>query len=110
MKFLVIIEGVAAQPTMISEQSLAQIKDIWQWSRTLAEAGKSEAVFAFADEAGGLMGGCSIMNVDSLEELAENLGTCPAAGIATFKVHPLVAPELVERLVDKALSALANKK
>jgi hypothetical protein len=52
------------------------------------------------------MGGCGIMNVNSLEELAVALGTCPAAGIATFKVYPLVAPEVAENLIEGALASL----
>ena len=76
MKFLVIIEGVPGQPTMPPEQSLAQIKGVWAWSRRMAESGKAEAAYALADHAGGLMGGCGIMKVNSLEELAENLGSC----------------------------------
>jgi len=56
-----------------------------------------------------LMGGMGIMNVASLEELAENLGTCPATGIATFKVYPLVSQEVVEKLIEGALASLSKK-
>lgn len=109
MKFLVMIEGVPGQPTRPPEQTLAQTKEIWAWSRRMRESGKADVTYALAGHAGGLMGGFGIMNVNSLEELAENLGTCPAAGIATFKVYPLVSQEIAEKLVEGALAALSKK-
>ena len=109
MKFLVIIEGVPAQPTMPPEQQLTLTKEGWAWSKRLTESGKSDVAYALADHAGGLMGGCGIMNVNSLEELAEILGTFPMAGLATMKVYPLVAPEVAEKLVEGALAALPKK-
>jgi len=106
MKFLTVIEAVPGQPTMSPEQTLALTKECWAWSRRLTESGKADVAYALADHAGGLMGGCGIMNVNSLEELAENPGTCPAAGIATFKVYPLVAPEVAEKLIEGALASI----
>jgi len=109
MKFLVIVEGVPGQPTMTPEQTLNLTKANWAWSKKLTESGKADVAYALADHAGGLMGGCGIMNVNSLEELAEYLGTFPASGIATFKVYPLVAPEVAEKLIEGALAALTKK-
>jgi muconolactone delta-isomerase len=106
MKFLVIVEGVQGQPTMTPEQTLNLTKMNWAWSKKLTATGKADVAYALADHAGGLMGGCGIMNVASLEELAEILGTFPAPGIATFKVYPLVAPEVAEELIDRALTSL----
>lgn len=109
MKFLVVMEGVPGNPTMPPEQSLTLTKEIWAWSKRMTQSGKSDVAYALADHAGGLMGGCGIMNVNSLEELAENLGTCPGFGIATFKVYPLVTPEVAEKLIEGALASLAKK-
>lgn len=109
MKFLVIIEGVPTQPTMPPEQMLSLTKEMWAWAKRLRDSGKADVTYALADHAGGLMGGCGIMNVNSLEELAENLGTFPGAGLSTFKVYPLVAPEVAEKLVEGALAALPKK-
>jgi hypothetical protein len=53
--------------------------------------------------------GAGIMNVKSLEELAEALATYPAAGLVTFKVYPLVAPEVTEKIIEGALAQLAKK-
>lgn len=90
MKFLVIIEAIPGQPTLPPEQTLALTKEGWAWSRRLLEAGKADCTYALADHAGGLCGGFGIMNVDSLEELAENLGTFPMAGMTNMQVYPLV--------------------
>ncbi|MBA7656696.1 hypothetical protein ES703_64623 [subsurface metagenome] len=109
MKFLVIIEGVPGQPTMPPEQMLTLTKEMWAWSKRLTELRKTDVAYALADHAGGLMGGCGIMNANSLEELAENLGTFPVPGMVTFKVYPLVAPEVAEKLVEGALAALPKK-
>jgi hypothetical protein len=109
MKFLVIVEAVPGV-LMAPEQSLALSKEMWAWSRRLVEAGRSDVAYGLADHAGGLMGGFGIANVKSLEELAENLGTCPGAGIATMKVYPLVAPEVAEKLIEGGLAQLAKKK
>ena len=106
MKFLVVIEGVPGQPTMPPEQSLGLTKECWAWSRRMLETKKADVTYGLADHAGGLMGGCGIMNVESLEELAENLATFPMSGIATMKVYPLVSQETAEKLVDAALAML----
>jgi muconolactone delta-isomerase len=109
MKFLVIIEGVP--PTVLPpEQMLPLTKEMWAWSRRLVEAGKADVHYALADHAGGLNGGFGIMNVKSLEELAENLGTFPGVGLVTMKVYPLVAVEVAEKLIEGAQAQLAKKK
>lgn len=108
MKFLVFMEGVPGTP-MPPEQMLPLTKEIWAWSRRMLETKKAEVAYGLADHAGGLMGGCGIMNVDSLEELAENLASCPGTGVATFKVYPLVSQETAEKLVEGALAALPKK-
>ena len=90
-------------------QTLAITREIWGWSKRLVESGRADVTYALADCAGGLTGGCGIMNVNSLEELAENLGTFPAPGIATFRVHPLVAPEVAEKLIEARLAQLAGR-
>lgn len=109
MKFLVIIEGVPGPPTRSPAETLANTKEVWAWSRRMKESGKADVTYGLADHVGGLMGGFGIMNVASLEELAENLATCPAAGIATFKVYPLVSQEIAEKLVEGALATLSKK-
>ena len=109
MKFLIVMEGVPGQPTLPPEQMLSLTKEMWAWSRRLVESKKADVAYGLADHAGGLMGGMGIMNVNSLEELAENLGTFPAPGMVTYKVYPLVAPEVAEKLVDGALAAVHKK-
>ena len=109
MKFLVIIEGVPGPPTRPPAETLAHTKEVWAWSKRMKESGKADVSYGLVGHAGGLMGGMGIMNVASLEELAENLGTCPAAGIATFKVYPLVSQEVAEKLVEGALASLSKK-
>ena len=109
MKFLVLIEGVPGGPPGPPEQMLALTKEMWAWSRRMQETGKADVSYALADHAGGLMGGMGIMNVQSLEELAENLGTFPGSGIVSMKVYPLVAPEVAERLIEAGLAALSPK-
>ncbi len=106
MKFLIVMEGIPAQPTMSPEQQLTLTKESWAWSKRLVETGKADFDYAFADHAGGLMGGCGIMNVSSLEELSENLATCPMFGMADVKVYPLVAREVAEKLVEGLISSL----
>ena len=109
MKFLVIIEGVPGQPTMPPDQMLTLTKEMWAWARRLKEAGKADVSYALADHAGGLTGGFGIINVNSLEELAENLGSFPGAGMVAFKVHPLVAPEVADKVIDAALASLPKQ-
>jgi hypothetical protein len=109
MKFLVIIEAVPGGPSEPPEQTLPRIKECWAWARRMLESGKADVGYALADHAGGLLGGAGIMNVKSLEELAEALATYPAAGLVTFKVYPLVAPEVTEKIIEGALAQLAKK-
>lgn len=104
MKFLVLIQGVPGTGEA-PEQMLGLSKAMWAWSRQLTESGKCDLAYALADEGGGLTGGFGIMNVQSLEELAEALATCPGAGYVNIEVHPLVAPETAEKLIDSRLGA-----
>jgi len=106
MKFLVIIEGVPGGPPVPPEQMLPLIKECWAWTRRMVDTGQAEACYALADHAGGLEGGVGIATVESLEQLAQNLATYPAAGLVTFKVYPLVAPEVVEKMIEGALAQL----
>ncbi len=108
MKFLVLIEAVPPV-LMPPEQILPLSREAWAWSRRLVEAGKADVAYALADHAGGLMGGFGIMNAESLEEVAQNLGTYPIPGLVTMKVYPLVAPEVAEKLIEGALAQLAKK-
>ena len=110
MKFLVIIEAVPGGPPEPPEQALAVSKECWAWARRMLESGKADVGYALVDHAGGLTGGAGIMNVKSLEELAEALATYPAAGQVTMKVYPLVAPEVAEKLIQGGLAQLAKKK
>jgi muconolactone delta-isomerase len=106
MKFLVIVEAVPGGPLMPPEQSLALAKAQWDWSRKTQETGMVEVVYGLADHAGGLMGGFAIVNYESAEQLAEALATMPAAGLATVKMYPLVAPEVTEKIIEGALAQL----
>ena len=108
MKFLVIIEAVPPM-LMPPEQALALCKEDMAWLRRARESGRAEVQYCFADHAGGLMGGCGICNYESAEQLAEELATCPAAGVSTFKVYPLVAPEVVEKMIEAWEAQLAKK-
>ena len=108
MKFLIMAEGVPGVPMLPPEQALALSKETWAWARRMKESGRSEVQYALADHAGGLTGGFCVHNVESAEQLAEVLATCPMAGLATFKIHPLVAPEVAEKLVEGALASLSK--
>lgn len=66
MKFLVVMEGVPGHPTMSPEQTLTLTREIWAWSKRMTQSRKADVAYALADHAGGLMGGCGILNVDSL--------------------------------------------
>lgn len=109
MRFLILIEGVPGGPPMPPEQFLPFAKEVAAWARRMRESRRSEVQYALADHAGGFMGGFCIHNVDSAEQLAEDLATCPAAGLSTIKVYPLVAMEVVEKLIEAALAQLAKK-
>ncbi len=109
MKFLVIIEGVRDGPLMPLEQTLSLIKEGWAWARRMLESGKAEVGYALADHAGGLLGGVGIMNAKSQEELAEALATHPTAGLVTFKVYPLVAVEVTEKIIEAVMAQLPKK-
>jgi len=98
MKFLVMIEGVPGVP-MPPEQFLPLAKANFAWSKRMRDTGRAEVQYLLADHAGGIMGGFGIVNYESAEQLAEDLAIFPASGLATFKVYPLVAPEVGEKLV-----------
>jgi len=105
MKFLVIMEAVPGVP-MPPEQALPLIKECYAWARRMRESGRVEAQYALADHAGGLMGGFGIGDYESAEQMAEALATYPAAGIVTMKAYPLVAMEVVEKMIEGALAQL----
>ena len=107
MKFLVMIEGVPGVP-LTPEQFIPLAKANNAWAKRMRDSGRCEAQYLLADHAGGLEGGFGIVNYDSAEQLAEDLATFPAAGLCTFKVYPLVAPELGEKLVG-ILEAMHKK-
>lgn len=109
MKFLVLIEGVPGGPPVPPEQMLPLIKETWAWARRMRESRKVEAQYALADHAGGLTGGFGIVNYESAEQMSEDLAAFPMAGLATFKVYPLAAPEVVEKLIEAATAQLAKK-
>jgi hypothetical protein len=109
MRFLILIEGVPGGPPMPPEQSLVLSKEAWAWARRMRESGRVEAQYALADHAGGMMGGLGIVNYESAEQMAEDLATFPGAGISTFKVYPLVAPEVAEKLIEAWEAQLAKK-
>ena len=109
MKFLVLIEGVPGGPPGPPEQMLQLNKEMWAWARRMQESGRTELQYALADHAGGLMGGFCVHNVESAEQLAQDLASFPGAGLATMKVYPLVAPEVAEKLIEAGLAALPKK-
>jgi hypothetical protein len=109
MKFLILIEGVPGGPPIPPEQFLPFAKETMAWARRMMESGRSEVAYCLADHAGGLMGGFCVHNVDSAEQLAEDLATCPCAGLSNVKVYPLVAVEVTEKLI-KGWEAQLGKK
>ena len=106
MKFLIIMEGVPGGPPMPPEQFYPFAKTILEWTKRMKDSGRSEVAYAFADHAGGFMGGFCVHNVESTEQLAEDLATFPAAGLSTMKAYPLVGFEFMERFVEEGLKAL----
>jgi hypothetical protein len=108
MKFLVLVEAVPGMP-IPPEEALAVSKAQWAWAKRIRESGRSEAQYALADHAGGILGGFGITNCESLEQLAEDLATMPAAGLSTVRVYPLVAPEVTEKMIEGALAQLPKK-
>ena len=107
MKFLVMIEGTPGVP-LPPEQFLPLAKANYAWVRRLRDSGRCEVDYLMADHAGGLMGGFGIVNYDSAEQLAEDLGTFPASGLSTYKVYPLVGIEVGEKLIG-TLEAMYKK-
>ena len=107
MKFLVILEGVPGV-ALPPEQFIPLAKANNEWTKRMKASGRTEVAYLLADHAGGLQGGFGIVNYDSAEQLAEDLATFPAAGLCTFKVYPLVAPEVGEKLVS-ILEAIYKK-
>ena len=100
MRFLVIIEGVPGGPPVPPEQMLPLIKANFAWAKRMKASGRSEVQYGLADHAGGIMGGFCVHNVESAEQLAEDLATFPMAGQATFKVYPLVTMEASEKIIE----------
>jgi hypothetical protein len=108
MKFLVMIEGVPGGAPMPPEQFLILAKANLAWCRRMINSGRCDVTYFLADHAGGLMGGFGVINYDSAEQLAEDLGTFPGSGLSTFKVYPLVGIETAEKLVG-TLAAMYKK-
>lgn len=109
MKFLIISENVPGVPGLPPDQALAMVKEQWAWVKRMKEAGKVETSYALADHGGGLLGGCGIIDVKSLEDLAEMLATMPVARFTSARVYPLVAPEVTERIIEGRLAAFARR-
>ena len=109
MKFLVMIEGVPGGPPIPPEQMAPLTKAMFAWAKRLKESGRSEVQYCMADHAGGLMGGFCVHNVESAEQLSEDLATFPMAGLATFKVYPLVTMEAAEKIIEGVLGSLMRK-
>ena len=104
-----IMEGVPGVPMLPPEQALALAKESWAWARRMKESGRAEVYYALADHAGGLTGGFCVHNVESAEQLAEDLATFPMAGLCIMKVYPLVTPEVAEKIIEGVLAALPKK-
>ena len=109
MRFLVIIEGVPGGPPMPPEQMAPLVQATFDWVKRMKESGRSEIQYAMADHAGGLMGGFSIHNVESAEQLAEDLATMPLGTLSTFKVYPLVTMEASQKIIEGLLAQLLKK-
>ncbi len=109
MRFLMLIEGVPGGPPMPPEQWFPIMKETFAWTKRMNESGRSEIAYAFADHAGGLMGGFCIHNVESAEQLAEDLATFPMSGLVNFKVYPLVAMETTEKIFEGIEAQLTKK-
>ena len=110
MRFLVIIEGVPGGAPMPPEQMVPLVRGMFSWAKGLKKSGRSEVQYCLADHAGGLMGGMCIHNVDSAEQLAEDLATFPFAAQSTFKVYPLVSMEASEKIAEGMLAQMQKKK
>ena len=108
MKFLLMIEGVPGGAMPPPEQFLPLAKANCAWVRRMIDSGRCEVTYHLADHAGGFMGGFGIVDYDSAEQLAEDLGTFPASGMSTYKVYPLVTLEVVEKLIG-TLEAMLKK-
>ena len=104
MKFLVLIEGVPGGPPVPPEQMLPLMKANFAWAKRLKDSGRSEVQYCLADHAGGLMGGFCVHNVESAEQLAEDLAAFPMSGQATMKVCPLITMEASEKVIEGLLS------
>ncbi len=109
MRFLIIIEGVPGGPPVPPEQMAPVARGMFSWAKRLKASGRSEAQYCLADHAGSLMGGMCIHNVDSAEQLAEDLATCPFATQSTFKVYPLISMEASEKIVEGILAQPQKK-
>jgi hypothetical protein len=106
MRFLVIIEGVPGGPPTPPEQMAPLVQAT---AKRMKESGRSEIQYAMADHAGGLMGGFCIHNVESAEQLAEDLATMPLGALSTFKVYPLVTMEASQKIIEGMLAQLVKK-
>ena len=104
MRFLILLEGVPGGPPVPPEQMSPLLKATLDWAKRMKESGRSEVQYCLADHAGGLMGGCCIHNVESAEQLAEDLATFPLATLTTMKVYPLVTMDAFEKMTDAMLS------
>ncbi len=89
---------------MPREQMAPLVQATFAWAKRLNESGRSEVQYSLAAHAGGLMGGFCVHNVESAEQLAEDLATCPMAGLSKFKVYPLVTLEASQKIIEGLLA------
>lgn len=103
------IEGTPGGPPMPPEQFGTLAKAMFDWAKRLKESKRSEIQYCLADHAGGMMGGICIHNVESAEQLAEDLATFPAAALSTFKVYPLITMEASQKIIEGMLAQMQKR-
>jgi hypothetical protein len=109
MRFLWTIEGVTGGTSIPPEQMITLLKANFDWVERLTKSGRSEITYGIADHMGGLTGGFCIHNVETAEQLAEDMATCPAAGLSTMKLYPLVTMEASKKIFESMCSKMPKK-